>query len=89
MNDEKELNELIEEFFDRTCITKYIFEKNTNDRILRMSKKTPVGNWTIKSVEIGYFINMNDDVVITILSKGMDSIHQKVERILLNRAQRK
>lgn len=55
-----DIKERLDELFERTCITEYIFEKGTPSEILRMSKKIPVGTWDIGSVQLGYFIDMND-----------------------------
>lgn len=86
MSLENEIKEQIEEFFERTCITDYIFKKDEQTNILRTKKKTPMGTWTINSVELGYFIDSNDQVVISILTNKEDEIHIIVEHILKARA---
>ena len=86
MTDKDEIQEKIEEFFERTCITEYIFKKKSGSEALRMKKKTPVGNWIIDSVELGYFIDADDRVIVSILTMKKDEIHQLVSQILTERA---
>ena len=86
MTDKDEIQEKIEEFFERTCITEFIFKKSNSSDVLKMKKKTPVGNWIIDPVELGYFIDENDRVVVGILTSGKDEVHQVVSQILTERA---
>ncbi len=86
MEFEQHITDKIDEFFERTCITKYIFKKGKPTEILQMKKKTPIGTWNIESVELIYFINEDDHVIISILSDKDDGAHRYISRILENRA---
>ncbi len=86
MTNREEIQEKIEDFFERTCITEYIFKTGSRSETLQMKKKTPVGNWIIDSVELGYFIDADDRVIISILTREKDDIHQLVSQILTERA---
>lgn len=78
----EEIEKNLEEFFEKTCISEYFFIKGNPAKILQVKKKTPVGTWTIESVELGYFINVDDQVVLGILTEKKDAIHQIISEIL-------
>jgi hypothetical protein len=82
MGPEDEIREEIEDFLEKTCITAFIFERADPVELIRLKKKTPIGTWEIKSVELGYFINKEDQVVIGILKKGTPGDYQCITRIL-------
>lgn len=88
MNLEEEIEEKLDEFFERTCINEYFFKRGNPTEILQIKKKTPVGIWLIESAELGYFINKEDRVVIGILTEKKDDIHQVVSEILEKRAKK-
>lgn len=85
---EEEIEEILDEFFERTCINDFLLKKGTPTEILQIKKKTPVGTWMIESAELGYFINVEDRVVIGILTEKKDDIHQVVSEILEKRAKK-
>ncbi|NVM52507.1 MAG: hypothetical protein HWN66_02305 [Candidatus Helarchaeota archaeon] len=86
MQTEEKIREKIEEFFERTCIYEYLFKKGEPSEIEQIKKKTPIGTWKIESVELGYFINSEDQVVVGILDMKDDEIYPIVARILTERA---
>lgn len=88
MENETEIGEELEEFFERTCITKFGFEKLEPAEFLRMKKKSPLGTYKIKSVELGYFIDSHDQVIIGFVQKGNPIDNQAVTRILAERTRK-
>ena len=86
MISEDEITEEIADFLEKTCITEFIFERAEPAELLRIKKKTPMGTYEIKSVELGYFINKDDEVVIGILKQGIPEDQQMIARILATHA---
>ena len=84
MSMEDEIKEQIEEFFETTCISDYTFKQVDPNVLLKMKKKTPIGRYQIKSVELVYFIDPEDHVIIGILSEGNDEIYQIIKQNLIN-----
>jgi len=82
MISEDEIREEITDFLERTCISEFIFEQAHPAELLKIKKKTPIGTWKIKSAELGYFINENDQVIVCILKKGTPEEHPFITRIL-------
>jgi len=87
MDNETEIREEIEEFFEKTCITEFAFERLEPAEFLRMKKKTPLGTYKIKSVELGYFIDPRDRVIIGFSRKGTLKDTQAIAQILSASAQ--
>ncbi|MHA1129254.1 MAG: hypothetical protein ACTSQI_16205 [Candidatus Helarchaeota archaeon] len=88
MTFETEIQEEIENFFNQTCITEYIFNQSSPAELDRMQKKTPVGTWVIKSIEIGYFIDLDDRVIVGLLNSMNDPISKVVAKFLAAQAQK-
>ena len=88
MSQESEIKELLEEFFERTCITDYVFRQGQDFDITRIKKKTPVGTWTVQSIELGYFIDLNDQVNICILQEGEPQVQKIIIQILKDNAKK-
>ncbi|MHA1650235.1 MAG: hypothetical protein ACTSYB_08575, partial [Candidatus Helarchaeota archaeon] len=62
MTREEEIQEELDDFFENTCIKDFVLNQKDPQSLLRVEKKTPIGIWSIKSVEIGYFIDMDDKI---------------------------
>ncbi len=88
MENEAEIQQEIEEFLERTCITKYIFKKFTDSELFKLPKKTPVGTYTIKSVDLIYFIDNADNVIIGIINAEKDETYKAVAQFLTENAEK-
>jgi len=89
MDNETEIREEIEEFFEKTCISEFGFERLEPAEFLRLKKKTPLGTYKIKSVELGYFIDPHDQVTIGFLQKGNPQDNHAITQILSGRAKKR
>jgi len=79
---ESEIKKELEDFFEQTCINNYTFRRDDASSILQMKKKTPIGTWQIRSLELGYFIDPNDQIIIGILNKGSEKDYQIISNLL-------